>query len=167
MSKPTVYVDANIVSIRYYRGGDPQALKEQLATREWWEHERPFFELFASRAVESELAAGEYDGQERALAEVRKLPFLAGNTTVRDIVNKLLAAHVVPAAVPVDALHLAFATVHSVDYLLSWNRAHLVSEETKRKLARFRAAFGVRTPLIVSPDSIPKAALGEDIRRRD
>jgi hypothetical protein len=43
----------------------------------------------------------------------------------------------------------------------------LVSEETQAKLARFRAAFGLRTPLVVSPVSIPKAALGENIRRRD
>jgi len=67
----------------------------------------------------------------------------------------------------VDALHLAFATVYRVDYLLSWNRAHLVSEETQAKLVGFQVAFGVRTPLVVSPESIPKAALGEDIRRRD
>jgi hypothetical protein len=167
MSKPTVYVDSNIVSLLYYRGGAPRALKEQLATRDWWEKERPFFKLFASRAVENELAEGHYPGQERALAEVRRLPYLAYLSAVLNVQAKLLAAHVVPAAVPRDALHLAFATVHRVDYMLSWNRAHLVSEETQAKLARFRAALGLRTPLVVSPNSIPKVALGENIRRRD
>ena len=167
MIRPTVYVDTNIISALHYRGTDPLVLKLRLATREWWEHERPFFKLVASQAVEDELAAGIHPSKERALAEVRKLPYLAGIAAVQDVFTKLLATHVVPAAAQVDALQLAFATVYSVDYLLSWNRAHLVSEETQGKLARFRAVFGLRTPLVVSPESIPKAALGEDIRRRD
>jgi hypothetical protein len=101
------------------------------------------------------------------LAEVGRLPYLSYGTAVRDVEAKLLAAHVVPSAVPGDALQLAFATVYRVDYLLSWNRAHLVSEETQGRLARFRAASGLRTPLVVSPDTIPKAGLGQSIRRRD
>jgi len=165
--KPSVYVDTNILSYLHYLGSDAEALSCQRATREWWEQERPFFRLLASRVVGSELAAGEYPGQQRALAEVRRLPYLAYSRAVGDVEAKLLDAHVVPLAVPGDAFHLAFATVYRVDYLLSWNRAHLVSEETQRKLVRFRAAFGLRTPLVVSPESIPKAMLGENIRRRD
>jgi len=167
MSKPTVYVDTNIISMLYYRGGNPRALKEKLTTLEWWESERPFFRLLAAQAVEDELAAGDYPGKEHALAEVRRLPYLPYRHSVLDVQAKLLATQVVPAAVPDDAFHLAIATVHRVDYLLSWNRAHLVSEEAQAKLARFRAAFGLRTPLVVSPDSIPRASLGEHIRRRD
>ncbi|MGD0089149.1 MAG: hypothetical protein ABSE73_04455 [Planctomycetota bacterium] len=167
MIKPTNYVDANIISLLHYRGSDPEVLKMQLATREWWEKERPFFKLFASQTVEDELAEGNYHYQERALAEVRKLSYLPHIAAVQDVFTKLLAAHVVPETVPGDAFHLAFATVHRVDYLLSWNRAHLVSEEAQEKLTRFRAAFGLRTPLVVSPLSIPKVALGENIRRRD
>ncbi|HEY3319775.1 MAG TPA: DNA-binding protein [Planctomycetota bacterium] len=167
MSKPTVYVDANIISMLHYRGANPHALKWQLTTREWWQDERPFFRLSASQTVEDELAAGDYPGQERTLAEVRRLPYLPVAAAVQEVFANLLAAHIIPAAVPGDAFHLAFATVYRVDYLLSWNRAHLVSDETQAKLARFRAAFGLRTPLVVSPDSIPKVALGETIRRRD
>ena len=166
--KPTVYVETTIPSLlTAWPSGELQIAAQQVATRDWWDQERPFFKLVASQTVEDELAAGGYAGQERALAEVRRLPYLPGIAAVQDVVNKLLAAHVVPAAVPGDAFHLAFATVHRVDYLLSWNRAHLVSEEAQTQLARFGAACGLRTPLVVSPDSIPKVALGQRIRRRD
>jgi predicted nucleic acid-binding protein len=148
-------------------GADPLALKEQLATREWWEQERRFFRVLASRAVESELVAGEYPGQQEALAKVRRLPYLPYDPAVRDVEAKLLNAKVIPLTVPGDAVQLAFAIVHRVDYLMSWNRAHLVSEETQGRLARFWAAFGMRTPLVVSPKSIPRSLLGESIRRRD
>jgi len=167
MSKPTGYIDANICSALHYRGGDPLVLKEQLATREWWQSERGFYRLLASKAVEDELAAGEYDNQAEALAEARRLPFLPLVAAVRETTARLLAAHIVPETSRIDALHLAFATVYGVDYLLTWNRAHLVNAQTQGKLARFREVSGLRTPLIVSPLTIPKAALGEEIRRRD
>jgi predicted nucleic acid-binding protein len=167
MAKPTVYVDANIFSLLHYGGADPRALKEHLATREWWEQERPHFELVASKAVDNELAGGDYRVQERALAEARRLPYLPGAAVVQDILDQLLAAQVLPVTASGDALHLAFATAYGVDYLLSWNRAHLVSHETQGRLARFRAATGLRTPLVVSPATIPKVAFGDTIRRRD
>lgn len=165
--KPSVYVDTNILSYLHYRGADPLALKKRATTRQWWNEERPFFQVFASRAVETELTAGVFAGKEEALTEVRRLPYLVRTSAVRETAAKLLEAHVVPETVPDDAVQLAFATVHGVDYLLSWNRAHLVNAETQAKLARFRATSGIRPPLVVSPDTIPKAAFGEDIRRRD
>ncbi|MGD0091957.1 MAG: hypothetical protein ABSE73_18755 [Planctomycetota bacterium] len=167
MNKPSVYLDANIFSLLHYRGADPLVLKRQLTTREWWNQERRFFRLEASKAVETELATGYYPWQQRALAEVRRVPYLAYSHAVVDVRVKLLGAHVVPLTEPGDAIQLAFATEYRIDYLLSWNRAHLVSEEAQGRLARFRAAFGLRTPLVVTPESIPKVALGQDIVRRD
>ena len=167
MIKPTVYVDTNILSYLHYRGADPLANKKRASTRQWWSEERPYFQVFASRAVESELLAGVFRGKEEALAEVRRLTYLVRTSAVREIAAKLLEVHVVPETVPDDAVQLAFATVHGVDYLLSWNRAHLANAETQAKLARFRASWGIRPPLVVTPDTIPKVALGEDIRRRD
>ena len=146
---------------------DAAANRKKAVTREWWEKERGFFKVYASRAVEGELAMGKYPGKERALAEVRRLSYLQGAAEVRDIAERLLEELVVPKTVPGDALQLAFALVYRVDYLLSWNRAHLLGEITQGRLAKFRAAFGLRPPLLVSPESIPKAALGEEIHRRD
>jgi len=132
MSKPTVYLDTNIFSILHYRGGDAGVLRRQRATHEWWEQERHFFSLLASKAVEGELANGDYPGKERALAEVRRLPYLDAVAAVQDVAAKLLAAQVVPETVPGDAIQLAFATVYRVDYLLSWNRVIWWARRHKR-----------------------------------
>ncbi|MGD0092098.1 MAG: hypothetical protein ABSE73_19465 [Planctomycetota bacterium] len=167
MNKPTLYADTNIPSYLHYRGSDPKALEKQASTRQWWKEERPFFEVFASRVVEKELADGVFAGKDEALAEVRRLTYLVRTSAVRQTAERLLDAHVVPETVQDDAVHLAFAIVHGVDYLLSWNRAHLVNPDTQAKLAWFWATWGMRPPLVVSPDTIPKVALGENIRRRD
>lgn len=62
MSKPSVYVDTNVFSFLYYRGADTLARDKRRVTREWWGRERGFYRLFASRAVEDELAAGKFPG---------------------------------------------------------------------------------------------------------
>lgn len=167
MKKPTVYVDTNILSFLHYRGADPVALAWRQATREWWDAERPFFKVFASRTVEVELEVGEYAAKQKALAEVCRLPYLPYSTAVDQFADRLLAKGIIPQSKRDDAIQLAFAIVHRVDYLLSWNRAHLVNEQTQARLAHFGAANGLRLPLLVSPYTIPQAALGQAIRRRD
>lgn len=167
MDKPSIYLDTNIVSVLHYRGGQVQSLAWQIATREWWERERRHYRVFASRVVEDELLAGAYPGQAMALAEVRRLAYLPFSRAVRDAASAYLTARIVPEAKMGDALQLAFATVHGVDYLLTWNHAHLANLRTQETLAKFHETRGWRTPLLVSPDTVPKVLLGQAIRRRD
>ena len=164
--RPTVYLDANIISAMYYAGGDRVALAHKVATWEWWEHERPLFAVVTSGITEMELADGVYDGQKNAVVTVRRIEYLPDNKDVRRTRDVYLHEAVVPATRPADAVHLAFASVHGVDYLLSWNHSHLANEETQRKLERVNRRLGWRTPLLRSPFTIPKAALGQQIRRR-
>ena len=165
--KPTVYLDTNILSVLHYRGGIVTSLAWQIVTRDWWAHERGFFKIFASKIVEDELAAGCYSEQYDALNEVRKLPYLSYVKDVHSGARAYLDAQLVPQAKQGDALQLAFATVHKMDYLLTWNHAHLANVETQRKLHLMNQKWGWRTPLIVSPDTIPKVVLGQSIRRKD
>ncbi|HEY3319399.1 MAG TPA: hypothetical protein VGP72_02845 [Planctomycetota bacterium] len=165
--KPTVYVDTNILSLLYVSSADPEMMRQSGITHDWWECERQHFRVFASQAVDDELADGRYPGQERALKCVRRLPYLGPRSAIRDISAKVLATGILPETEVGDALQLAIATAHSIDYLLSWNRAHLVNPITQAKLAHFRAAWGWRTPLVVTPESIPSVRLGQSIRRRD
>ena len=64
-------------------------------------------------------------------------------------------------------MQLALATVHGVDYLLSWNYAHLIKWETQTKLSEINKSLGYRTPLLMTPDTIPKVGLGQEIKRKD
>jgi predicted nucleic acid-binding protein len=149
-----------------YHGGDGTALLRQTATWEWWDHERPHFMLFASNITEQELADGYFRGQKDALALLARARFLPSTATVIAATRAFLAAGIVPATKPADAAHLAFASVHGVDYLLSWNHSHLSNSETQRKLEVVNKRLGWRSPILCSPDSIPKFALGQVVRRR-
>lgn len=164
--KPTVYFDTNILSVFHYRGNKLTSLAWQLATRMWWKRERHFFSTFASQSVEDELAEGVYAGQVAALAEVHRLSFLPYTSEVKACAQSYLERHLVPPNKIGDALQLAFPTVYRIDYLLTWNHAHLANLETQARLQEYNARKGWWVPLLVSPDTIPKATLGQNIRRR-
>lgn len=54
-----------------------------------------------------------------------------------------------------DALHVAAATIHRVQYLMTWNVKHLANPN---KTTQFRALcldLGYEPPTIVTPDLLP------------
>jgi len=166
MLKPTVYLDTNILSVLYYRGRDLGGQYHSATTLEWWNHEREYFSLVSSHATEVELRQGAYRGQDKAVAACRRLPYLPINGEVRRYIDLVREQGVVPIDKPGDAVQLAVATVHQVDYLLTWNYAHLANFETQSKLEKLNARSDLRSPVLVSPETIPKARLGQAIRRR-
>ncbi len=165
--KPTVYLDTNILSVLYYRGGNVTNLARQIKTRDWWEHERKNHVLVTSGRTEDELAQGRYRGQAAALAAVRRLTFLRETSTVRHCAAEYLETGMVPPSKFGDAIQLAFAVIHRIDYLLTWNHAHLANIEVQKRLDAVNQRRGWRSPWLVSPETIPWATLDQNIRRRD
>ena len=52
------------------------------------------------------------------------------------------AAHRIPAAQREDALHVAYATVHGLDILLSWNFKHLANVRREALIAAINQREG-------------------------
>ena len=59
-----------------------------------------------------------------------------------------------PSGARNDAVHLAFATVHEVDYLLTWNCAHLANAQVRRKLQKVNALLKLASPTICTPEEL-------------
>ena len=167
MAKPSVYLDTNIASYYWYTGNDIASRSRRLTTREWWRNERRHFAVWVSAASEDELAAGKFPRQADCLRFVRRLPYLPISANVRRFAATLVEAGVVPGEKPGDALQMAVCAVHRIDYLLSWNYAHLVNPVAQRHLETVCQRHALRAPLLVSPESIPKKSLGQTIRRRN
>ncbi len=79
---------------------------------------------------------------------------------------KLVEFGVVPVEKPGDGLQMSVCVVHGIDYLLSWNYAHLVNPVAQQHLEDVCRKMSRRAPLLVSPESIPKVSLGQVIRRK-
>jgi hypothetical protein len=94
---------------------------------------------------------------------VQRLRYLPRKRTVRDL--ELLTSRVVPDSKPGEALQIAIAAGHAVDYLLTWNYAHLANPAAQERLIEFCRRRGLHFPLMVSPETIPRDRLGQNIRR--
>jgi hypothetical protein len=164
--KPTVYLDTTIISAYWYEGGDVACFTRQLKTRQWWELERPHFSVWSSAVSEVEFRAGEFRRQADCLSMVRRLNYLPASRLAQAVYDRLLAEGVVPKTKPRDALQMAMSAAHQLDYLLSWNYAHLANPIAQARLDAICEKLRLRAPLLVSPETIPKKSMGQSIRRR-
>lgn len=62
-----------------------------------------------------------------------------------------------PGPVAGDAVHVAIATVNSLDYLLSWNVRHLANPNKVEHLRQVCHQFGLTPPIILTPEMIWEA----------
>jgi len=95
----------------------------------------------------------------RPLAQER-LMFLA-ETTLLDVTDsattlalELLRRTRIPAKADVDALHVAVAAVHGMDFLLSWNCTHIVNGNILPDVYAVCGASGYEPPLICTPQEL-------------
>ncbi len=62
-----------------------------------------------------------------------------------------------PAKARPDSYHLALATCHGMDYLVTWNCAHIANARIKRILEEINNERGIRTPTICTPEELLEA----------
>ena len=166
MSKPTIYVDTSIVSAYWYDGRDAVSLGSRAATRDWWDNERSYFELYISAVTLNEARDGKYRRQRQCIQMVRSLPALFLSNSIRELADELIQRGLIPHEKLNDALQLAIATHYQCDFLLTWNYAHLANAVVQSKLAALCQKKKLLTPALMSPDTIPQVRMGQSIRRR-
>ena len=165
MNKPTAYLDTNVMSAYWYEGDDVAAAARRFHTQEWWNAERRHFSVYVSVTTINELAAGSFRRQSDCLKMARALPRLAMTQKAKQVLDELLKARLVPETKPGDALQMAVSAAHEVDYLLTWNYAHLANPIAQERLEMLCRKLCLRTPLLVSPETIPQVRFGQAIRR--
>ena len=60
-----------------------------------------------------------------------------------------------------DAWHFAFAIHYEIDYLLTWNCAHLANGPNLKALARFTQEEGLWLPIVCTPEALMPHRGGE------
>jgi len=53
-----------------------------------------------------------------------------------------------------DAIHIAVASVHNIDYLVTWNCAHIANAEVIKNLMKINNSFDIHTPIICTPEEL-------------
>lgn len=120
-------------------------------TREWWDNYRQNFLVFSSEAVIDELNDGDYPNKSQALALVDGIPLLAVDEAVEEIVMAYIRHKLMPQDPLGDALHLALASHHKCDFLLTWNCQHLANANKFDHIKRINTILGLYIPKLVTP----------------
>ncbi|HMO49695.1 MAG TPA: type II toxin-antitoxin system VapC family toxin [Kiritimatiellia bacterium] len=148
----TVYIETSVVSyLTALPARDLLAAAWQSATLQWWKTRRQGFELFTSQLVLDEAAAGNADAAERRLSSLADIPMLPITDAASELAASLLKDGALPEKAADDALHLAIAAYHGVDYLLTWNCRHLDNAEMKPVMRSVCAIHGFACPEICTP----------------
>jgi predicted nucleic acid-binding protein len=127
MLLPRVYIETTIPSFYHEARTDPSAVARRNWTQHWWDFKRDAFEVVTSAAVFDELQTGEYPTKDAALSLVKDIPQLPIVPEILGIVETYIARSVMPVDPAGDALHLALASFHKCDFLLTWNCKHLAN----------------------------------------
>ena len=152
---PKVYIETTIVS---YLTGRPSrevvALGHQQVTRDWWENSRFDFELFASEVVIAEAERGDAVAARARLAVLEPLRRLSATPESEEMVPILLRETGLPPNALLDMSHVSIATVHGMQYLLTWNCRHIANARIVRIVERICRNRGFEPPVLCTPEEL-------------
>jgi predicted nucleic acid-binding protein len=153
--KPRVYLETTVVSylVGWLSRHDLYVAANQEYTRQWSER-RHDFDLFASAVVVQEVREGTPELAASRLKYLEGVTFLAVTDEADALKEKLLAAAALPRKAELDALHIAVAAVHGLDYLLSWNCRHIANAVTLPRVYEICRREGFEPPFVCTPPEL-------------
>ena len=153
--KPKLYIENSIIS---YLVADPSrdiiTAARQALTRQWWTEKRLDYELYISEFVISEALAGDSELAKRRLASIADLPEIELTETAAEFAEILIEEGPLPRRAALDALHIAVAISGGIDYLLTWNFAHLANATMRNQIERKCRSMGYEPPIICTPEEL-------------
>jgi hypothetical protein len=152
---PTLYLETTIPS--YYTARpvrDVIVLAHQEITRTWWEQRLPVFDVYISPVVLEEARQGDPVAAQKRLEVLASFPVLEATSAIERLAETYMTQLALPGKALRDAAHLAFACGHELDYLVTWNCAHIANAELRRRLMALNAALGLQTPIICTPEEL-------------
>ena len=147
-----IYIESTIPSYVVARPSRDsiKAMRQQL-TKDWWESKRKEHELFTSQIVLDEIGRGELEMAGKRIQLLEKVAFLDMTGEAKMLTREILESGLLPADADSDAAHIALATTHKMDILLSWNCKHIANPFIQADLRRLALGFGHALPVLCTP----------------
>jgi hypothetical protein len=92
------------------------------------------------------------------VALLEGIPLLELTEEVLEVSKDLVKRRIIPEKAADDAVHIAVASIHRVDYLLTWNCKHLANPHNWRRISDCLADHGYRATVICTPEEL----IGDD-----
>jgi hypothetical protein len=150
-----VYIETTIPSyLTAWPSRDLIIAGHQQMTKEWWRTRRDEFELCISQFVIDEASAGDSQAAQERLAILSPLPLLDISEAVLKLASAIVESEIIPVKAARDAAHIAISAVHAIDFLLTWNCAHIANAQIVKKVQTICTKHGFPCPLICTPEEL-------------
>lgn len=131
LKKLKLYLDTSVPNA-YFDDKNPQ---RQITTKEFWQ-KLGDYDIYISDLVKEEITATlDEKLRQNLLRLISSFTCLSSKTAeIDDLAKEYLSRKIIPVKYIADAVHIAVATVNSIDILVSWNFEHIVKLRTKREV---------------------------------
>jgi len=146
-----VYVETTIPTFYFERRTSADMVARREWTRAWWAEALDRDELVTSAPVLDELKQGVFPARDECLRLIETLPLLPVDHAVLDIVQGYVTHRLMPRDPVGDALHLALASYHRCDFLVTWTCEHLANANKFAHIRRVHGVLGLLVPSLVTP----------------
>lgn len=147
--KKAVYLDSTIPSYLFDRR---ESLETYTAiTKQWWEQEGENHRVFVSGETVAETSRGDHPYRRDIMRFVSRLALLPYDEQLDQIVEVYIANHLMPRSLTGDSLHLAYASLYKMDFLLTWNCNHLANANKRQHIRVINTRLGLFIPEITTP----------------
>jgi hypothetical protein len=156
---PKVYIETSVISYMTARpSAEPITLARQLSSVMLWQLQHQF-EFFVSDAVIDEISVGDPSAAQVRLASVTGLPRLEETPASQALAQALMLSKAVPETSELDALHIALAAVHQMDFIASWNFKHIAGASARQRVSKALRELGYAHLAIFTPEDLIEGAL--------
>jgi len=145
------YIETTIPSFYHEVRFEPSMVARRDWTRRWFDVAVTSDRIVSSVAVLDELRRGDFPSRDECLAMLDTIEMLELDDPVFEIVEAYLANKLMPSDPFGDALHLALASYHRCDFLVTWNCLHLANANKFGQIRRINGILGLYTPELVTP----------------
>ena len=153
--KPKVYIETTIPSyLTSKSSNDIRVMANKNATIEWWGRRKDDFELFISEFVVVESSQGDADAAYRRMKAIEDIPGLKVTEETKILAKALIKEGPIPEGSEIDAYHIAVATVNGMDYLITWNCAHIANASMRPRIEAVCNNYGYEPPIICTPQEL-------------
>ena len=153
--KPRLYLETTIPSyLTAWPSRDLIVAGHQQITKEWWRTRGNAFEICISQFVLDEAGAGDPQAAQERLDVLKPFPLLDVTDAVFQLAAALLQSGIIPQKAARDAAHIAVSAVHCMDFLMTWNCAHIANAAISKTVQAICIQNGFACPVICTPEEL-------------
>lgn len=153
MRIPKVYLETSILNFVF---ADDAPDKKQDTLKLFREIKEGMYEPYTSEYVLRELKRASEQKQAQMIALIGEYNMICLDTSeeAEKLTDIYVAEGIIPAKYSTDGLHIAMASVHDLDFIVSWNFQHIVKRKTVTMSEVVNLREGYKRVGIFSPTEV-------------